>query len=91
METSGIRALLLQFKQKYPILFECLEAIFGAMMSNSQLCEQIHGMMHHGLCALVGMEQSDHQRAYNISTGYKMNEECRLQKTTTSSTGEFKE
>ena len=48
-------------------------------------------MMRHGLRALVGMEQSDHQRAYNMSTGYKMNEERRLQKTTASSTDEFKE
>eukprot|EP00956_Cyclotella_meneghiniana_P020756 scaffold37078_cov117-Cyclotella_meneghiniana.AAC.4 len=47
--------------------------------------------MGHGLRALVGMEQSDHQRAYNMSTGYKMNEERRLRKTTASSTDEFKE
>jgi len=64
--SGDIMVPLTQFKQKYPILFECLEAVFGAMMSNSRLCEQVHGMMRHGLRALVGMEQSDHQRAYNM-------------------------
>jgi hypothetical protein len=42
-------APLLHFKTKYEILFDCLEAVFGCMMSNSRLCEQTHGMMRHGL------------------------------------------
>ena len=36
---------LLVFKNKSPVLFEGLEAVFGIMMSNSRLCEQIHGMI----------------------------------------------
>jgi hypothetical protein len=46
-------------------------------MSNSRLCEQTHGMMRHGLRTSVGMEQADKQRAYNMSTGYKLNEQQR--------------
>lgn len=70
-------APLLHFKTKYEILFDCLEAVFGCMMSNSRLCEQTHGMMRHGLRTSVGMEQADNQRAYNMNTGYKLNEQRR--------------
>ncbi|KAL7519015.1 hypothetical protein ACHAWF_000209, partial [Thalassiosira exigua] len=28
------------FAEEYPVLFECLYAVFGCMMSNSRLCEQ---------------------------------------------------
>ena len=45
LENSGGKAPLLKFKHEYPILFDCLQAVFGLMMSNSRLCEQIHGMM----------------------------------------------
>ena len=40
---------LTAFASDYTVLFECLEAIFGTMMSNSRLCEQIHRIMRHGL------------------------------------------
>lgn len=72
---------LAAFKSDFPILFECLEAVFGLMMSNSRLCEQVHGMCH-GLRSSVGMDQADHQRMYMMSTGYSMNEERRVLTTT---------
>ena len=66
------------FSNQYKVLFECLYAVFGAMMSNSRLCEQIHGMMRHGLRAQTGMAQADHQRQYSVTTMYDMREERRL-------------
>ena len=47
------------------------------MMSNSCLCEQIHGMMRFGLRSAIGMDQADHHRMYNTGTNYGMNEERR--------------
>ena len=46
-------------------------------MSNSRLCEQIHGMMRFGLRSAIGMDQADHHRMYNTGTNYGMNEERR--------------
>ena len=34
---------LVTFRRDFPILFECIDAVFGLMMSNSRLCKQIHG------------------------------------------------
>ena len=65
---------LVQFENKHPVLFECLYAVFGAMMSNSRLCEQIHGMMRHGLNPNIGMDEADHHRQYSSSTNFDMNE-----------------
>ncbi|KAL7526020.1 hypothetical protein ACHAWF_001602, partial [Thalassiosira exigua] len=70
-------APLCSFLKFYPVLFECLYAVFGAMMSNSRLCEQIHGMMRHGLKAQIGMDQADHHRQYSYTTDYGMREERR--------------
>ena len=75
---AGDIAPLTVFEGKYPVLFECLYAVFGAMMSNSRLCEQIHGMMRHSLTPGIGMDQADHQRQYSAMTGFKMREERRL-------------
>ena len=77
MTAGGEGAPLNAFKSEHPILFECLEAVFGTMMSNSRLCEQIHGMMRHGLRSTVGMDQADHQRMYSTGTDYNMKEEMR--------------
>ena len=65
------------FQQKYPVLFECLYAVFGAMMSNSRLAEQIHGMMRASLRSQIGMDQADHQRQHAAHTDYSMREERR--------------
>ena len=40
---------LIEFKIDYPVLFDCLYSVFKTMLTNSCLCEQIHGMMRHGL------------------------------------------
>ncbi len=69
---------LSQFAGEYPMLFECLYAVFGPMMSNSRLCEQIHGMMRHGLNPSIGMAQADHHRQYTAGIDYRMREERRL-------------
>ena len=47
------------------------------MMSNSRLCEQIHGMMRHSLNPGIGMDQADHHRQYISTTGFEMCEERR--------------
>ena len=57
--------------------FYCLYSVFGTTLSNSRLCEQIHGMMWHGLRSQIGMEQADHQKIYNSGENYEMNEERR--------------
>jgi len=69
---------LVLFEQNYPVLFECAYAVFGAMMSNSRLCEQIRGMMRHSLTPGIGMDQADHQQQYVAMTGYGMKEKRRL-------------
>ena len=71
------KAPLLVFKADYPILFECLYAVFGMMMSNSRLCEQIHGMMRHGLRVGTGMDQADAQRCHSTETDYELRQERR--------------
>ena len=63
------------FKVSYKVLFECLNAVFGLMMSNSRLCEQIHGMMRHGLRSQQGMAQVDAQNTYATTHSYKMKRE----------------
>ncbi len=70
-------APLLVFKSKYTVLFECLNAVFGLMVSNSRLCEQIHGMMRRGLHSAHGMDQVDAQQSYSTSTDYEMKRERR--------------
>ena len=57
------------------------------MMSNSRLCEQIHGMMRHALRSSIGMEQADHQRMHSTGTDYNMKEERR--KIASDDTGEY--
>ncbi len=47
------------------------------MMSNSRLCEQIHGMMRHGLHSGLEMDQVNAQQSYSTSTDYEMKQECR--------------
>ncbi|KAL7554031.1 hypothetical protein ACHAWF_017895, partial [Thalassiosira exigua] len=74
-EDKGVS--LCSFLKVYPVLFECLYAVFGAMVSNSRLCEQIHAMMQHGLKAQIGMDQADHRRQYSCTTDYGMREERR--------------
>ena len=59
------------------MLFECLYAVFGLMMSNSRLCEQIHGMMRHGLRSGIGMDQADAQQTYATATDFEFKNERR--------------
>ena len=66
---------LLVFKNKFPVLFEGLEAVFGMMMSNSRLCEQMHGMMRFGLSSAIGMDQADTQQMYATGPDYEMRQE----------------
>ena len=47
------------------------------MMSNNRLCEQIHGMMQHGLHIVHGMDQVDVQQSYSTSTDCNMKRERR--------------
>jgi hypothetical protein len=47
------------------------------MISNRRLCEQIHGMMRHGLRSGLGMNQVDAQQSYSTSTDYEMKRERR--------------
>ena len=69
---------LLVFKDDFPVLFECLHAVFGLMMSNSRLCEQIHGMMRHSLKSSgPGMDQIDATLFYATGTDYVMRRERR--------------
>jgi hypothetical protein len=66
------------FKEEFPVLFECLHAVFGLMMSNSRLCEQIHGMLRQRLRSSgPGMDQVDAQQSYIISEDYEMKTERR--------------
>jgi len=66
---------LLHLKKTYPVLFEGLESVFGMMMSNSRLCEQIHGMMRFGLSSTIGMDQSDAIQTYATGLDYDMKRE----------------
>ena len=74
---AGEGAPLNKFKTNYPVLFDCLYSVFGTMLSNSRLCEQIHGMMRHGLRKEVGMDQADQHRIYNSGIDHEMKEERR--------------
>jgi hypothetical protein len=66
---------LINFKESYPKLYECLNAVFGMMMSNSRLCEQIHGMMWARLRKDIGMDQSDHMLSHLMGLSYELREE----------------
>ncbi len=81
-------ASLVKFKAGYPVLFDCLYSAFGAMLSNSRLCEQIHNMMRYVLRGKIGMEQADHQHKYCAGTDHEMNKE---QQNRTLNANEFKE
>ena len=62
------------FAMHYRRLFEYLYAVFGPMMSNSRLAEQVHGMMRHGLQSSIGMDQADHQRQFTTNIDYGLRE-----------------
>ena len=68
---------LLAFKCEYEVLCKYLYAVFGLMISNSHLCEQIHGMLRHGMCSTTGMDQLDVQQSFATSTNYETREEHR--------------
>ena len=70
-------APILSFKKDYPVLFECLDAVFGLMMSNSRLCEQMHGALRHGLRSQQGMDEVDARRSYEVVNGYLFKQERR--------------
>ena len=74
---AGEGAPLIKFKTDYPALFDCLYSTFGTFLSNSRLCEQVHGMSRHNLRTQVGMEQGDHQRIYCTTIDHEMKEERR--------------
>jgi hypothetical protein len=67
-------APLLAFKKDFPILFECIYAVFGLMMSHSRLCESVHGMMRHYLRYDIGMDQIDAHRTHMVTTEYGLRE-----------------
>jgi len=73
-EQEACVVYLVTFSRDYPVLFECLYAVFGAMMSNSRLVEQIHGMLRSNLRSQVGMDQADHHRQFSAHQEYKMRE-----------------
>ena len=77
-------APLLLFLKSYPTLFECLHAVFGLMMSNSRLCEQVHGMMRQRLRKDIGMDQADAQMGYLTRDSYELREKRRNQSSTES-------
>lgn len=85
-QSDSEEALLLVFKRQYPTLFECLHAVFGLMMSNSRLCEQIHSMMRQRLRKDIGMDQADAQMGYLTKDSYELREQRR--KHPSSETGE---
>jgi hypothetical protein len=66
---------LAAFKANFLILFECIHAVLGLMMSHSHLCESIDGMMRHGLRSGTGMDQVDFQQAHMICTEYDLREQ----------------
>ncbi|EJK52059.1 hypothetical protein THAOC_28715 [Thalassiosira oceanica] len=70
-------APLLKFKTEYPVLFDCMYSVFGTMLSNSRLCEQIHGMNRHALRSQLGEEQTDQQRIYSSGIDHQLKEERR--------------
>lgn len=70
-------APILAFRNKYPILFECLGAIFRRMPSNSRLCEQMHGSKRHGLSSQQGMDEVDARTDYEVVQGYNFKQERR--------------
>ncbi len=76
--SAGEGAPLIEFKTNYPVLYYCLYSVFGTMLSNSRLCEQVHGMMRHGLRKEIGMDQADHQRVYNSGIDHEMKEARRM-------------
>ena len=59
---AGEGAHLNKFKFNYPVLFDFLYSVLGGMLSNSCLCEKIHGMMRQGLRSQIGMKQANHQQ-----------------------------
>ena len=71
---------LLYFRDTYPNLFECFDAVFHLMMSNSRLCEQIHGMMRKLLRLGTGQREADSQRSYSTGTDYEMKAERKAMK-----------
>jgi hypothetical protein len=77
-------ARLVRFKQSYPILFECLNAFFGLMSSNSRLCEQQHGSKRGRSYTEVGQDQQDGHQAYISNRSFEMREERRKRKCTSS-------
>eukprot|EP00956_Cyclotella_meneghiniana_P026852 scaffold59070_cov82-Cyclotella_meneghiniana.AAC.2 len=84
MRATPNEAPLLLFLKSYPTLFECLHAVFGLMMSNSRLCEQVHGMMRQRLRKDIGMDQADAQMGYLTRDSYELREERRNQSSTES-------
>ena len=68
---------MLKFKHEYLILFDCLHAVFGFMMSNNRLCEQIHGMMRASLRSGTGMDEADARRSFASGLGYHLKQERR--------------
>jgi hypothetical protein len=66
---------LVNFKESHPKLYEFLNTAFGMIMSNSHLCEQIHGMIRARLRKDIGMEQADHMLSHLTGLSYELREE----------------
>ena len=61
---------LLIFREKCPILFSGLHAIFGIMPSVSQICEQMHIIMQDSLKVGVSMHFNDARQSYIVDSVY---------------------
>ena len=68
---------MLKFKDEYSVLFEYLHVVFGLMMSNRRLCEQIHGMMRATLRSGTYMDEADARRSFASGLDYSLKQERR--------------
>ena len=65
------------FKKKYYVLFDALYEVFRLFPSNSQLCEQVQGMLRHSFKCVIGMDQADAQYSYMVNREYHRREKWR--------------
>lgn len=68
------KAPLLAFKETSPALFDCLQASFGLITSNSRLVEGTHGLMRANPVDKIGTAQADSQMSYLTRKEYEARE-----------------
>ena len=66
------------FKNKYPVIYDCLDATFGLLPSNSRLMEQIHAMGRHYNIPGQSLSFVDAKRCYMTNYNYYLREERRV-------------